>query len=269
MNDDMMQPTEPAQQPVSMHDTPHKHNGAWPLIAGMLGVFLVLETIAIGYGIKQMSVFKHKIDNAKTQISERVETAKEEIPPFVYSNDNKQLYIVDRITGKENLLYSSASDAARINVFAIPQVSYDGKIYVSRFCNDCDSPSFSVQEMNLLLPEQAPVPVDKWSFVRGSAEVSPDQTTVAIARYADVETGHSGKVVALNLITGDESIVGELGADEYFSQYFGENVFARAQDFSLNWVNNRCFDVYIYQDNPAESTAGEKTFKEVRNYCTE
>ncbi len=45
-------PVEPIKQPVSVHDTPHVHHGALPLIAAMLGVFLVLETIVLGYLVK-------------------------------------------------------------------------------------------------------------------------------------------------------------------------------------------------------------------------
>lgn len=66
-------PSEPTVQPVSIHDTPHQGHGAWPLIAGMLGVFLVLESIALGYGVMRVVEIKGKIDTAKEKISERKE----------------------------------------------------------------------------------------------------------------------------------------------------------------------------------------------------
>jgi hypothetical protein len=54
MNDNMSSAPQPSmQQPVSMHDTPHKHHGALPLIAAMLGVFLVIETVVLGYVVKE------------------------------------------------------------------------------------------------------------------------------------------------------------------------------------------------------------------------
>ena len=267
MNDEMSPAPQPAapMQPVSMHEKHGHSHGSLHLIVGLLGVLLVLETIVLGYVVTQ-----YVVDEEVETVTEDDEMVveKESVPPFIYAKDNKELYIVDRETGEENLIYASTSAAAQVGVFAVPQVGYDGRIYISRFCSDCDSPTMKVQEVNLLLPEQAPVPLDKWTLPRGSAEVSPDEVQVAMARYANEETGHAGDVVVLNLLTGQEEVIGQLASDEYFSRYFGENVFARAGDFNLSWVDRSCFDVYIYQDDPADPSSGTKSFKEIRNYCT-
>lgn len=273
MNDDMMQPTEPAQQPVSMHDTPHKHNGAWPLIAGMLGVFLVLETIAIGYGIKQMSVFKHKIDNAKTEISERVETAKEKIPPVVYVKDGKQLYAVDRISGTEKLLYTHES-VRHISVLAVPQVGYEGKIFLSEFCVECDSSGFSV--LSLDLTKDNPSPEKLGNFAAGSVQVSPDQTQLAyvIDAVMDADIWTTGNEIALLDLTGPDAgeAVSLAKADGfYFFASFieGDAPGAGISGFNFTWVDRECVRAALYERPQTDILiqSGTNQYFETKTYC--
>lgn len=66
-------------QPVSMHDTPHKHHGALPLIAAMLGVFLVLESIVLGYVVTKYVGVEQAEDEVNEQTADRREEVIDEV----------------------------------------------------------------------------------------------------------------------------------------------------------------------------------------------
>ena len=272
-----MQPVEPAQQPVSMHDTPHKHHGALPLVAAMLGIMLVLESVALGYVVTKY-VLEEQEDEVEAgaetnttvqeELEERVAEIKGKVPPLLYTQSNNQIYQIDRQTGAEQLVHNGETGSVR--VFAVPQIGYDGRVFLTSSCSECDSPYTLIEEFNLKTKAE-PTALDFMggSFYRGAAVASPDGTKMATTVYSDQDAGHDGEIYIVNLMTGKEQLVGELGEGEYFSSYYGDNVLGIASGFTLAWQNLECVDVYIYQDNATDPTNVQKVYKETRNLCIE
>ncbi len=262
-----------SEQPVSVHDTPHVHHGALPLIAAMLGVFLVLETVALGYLVKTEVLNQEAptdktqlLSEAREQIETRIQEVKDKVPPLLYAKNNNEIYQIDRITGAERLVYTGTGI---LGIFAVPQIDYDGRVFLTSSCSECDSPNFAVLEYDLKA-DTTPTNLEfqNGSFARGSAIDSADGTKLAAAVYDNEELGHAGKVYLVDLLTGEEEMLGTLAADEYFSSAFGENVFGYTNGFTLSWQDRECVNVYIYQDDPLDLTDPNKQFKENRTFCS-
>jgi hypothetical protein len=290
MNEEM-KPTSLPVQPVSMHETPHKSHGALPLIAAMLGVFLVLALVALGYVVKEYVMDEQAeetietTDDREAMIEQRIEEAKAKLVPFLYTdngwnNGNMFSFLkqVNRQTGNETLILEG-KDLYFISLVAVPQVGYDGRVFIHQGCGECDNPYYSLYELDMNSEERVPEPftIVDGNLARGGTAVSPDQTKMAIAHYDDVEIGHTGEVIIYDFVSGEKQVVGELAEDEYFTSYFGNNVFAGASGYSIFWNNRECFSLTIYEDpagfDPAApydpTDTNQKIYKESRQYCTE
>lgn len=280
--DEQMQPVEPAQQPVSMHDTPHKHHGALPLIAAMLGVFLVIESIVLGYVVTEYVLDEQEEVEADVQststlsdeLEEQAEEIRSKVPPLLYTDsgfaDGKiysLLKQVNRQTGQEQTIYT-AKGTDVVSLLAVPQIGYDGHIFINLGCGECDSSGMSLYVLDLGgSKEVVLLPVVEGTLYRGSVDVSPDQTKIAIAQYEDVDTSSAGEIIVYDLLSGETEVMGVLAEGEYFSRYFGPNSLAGAGDFNVTWRNRECFTVAIY-DEPTPA-ADLKHYKEIRSFCTE
>jgi len=284
MNDDIIQP-EQTVQPVSRHDTPHRSQGALPLVTAMLGVFLVLAILALGYVIvNYVRAEPTDVSNIPAQGSNNNAAGGADadddavMPPLLYTDngwdDDGKAYSflrqVDRETGEEKTVLESSRNLNFITLVAVPQVGFDGKVYVHQGCVECDNPYLQLFELSMGGTKLREVNLADDGFVfHPSTAVSPDQTRLAVAQYDDVETGHAGDIFIYNFLTGEKEVVGSLAADEYFSRYFGPDAFAGAGGFTVSWKNRECFDVTIYKEPTIVREFNEKDFKETRTFCSE
>lgn len=257
MNDEMMPPTEPTQQPVSVHDTPHKHNGAWPLIAGMLGVFLVLETIAIGYGVTRMVAVRDRVEDVKdtaaarrAEIEQKVAEAKKTYPPFFYAprpaadQANRNLMVVDHQTGVESVAYVGP-EGKNLDLVAVPQVGYSGVVYISLalWASDGGPQLYKLDTTkNNELTEIVGVDTTDGHYL-----VSPDQTKIAyvpfdqqVDKYA---TGNKLKVY--DLVTGGTTEVGDSGSAYFWSTI--NDFSGSGAGYAIHWTDNLCLEASVYE----------------------
>lgn len=287
MNNDMQPTSTPPTQPVSVHETPHAHHGALPLIAGMLGVFLVIETVVLGYVVKEYVVGAETAESTiglRDELEKKIQEAKDKLVPFLYTDsgwEGSQSYSylkqVNRQTGDETIVLSG-EDRQFITLVATPQIGYDGRVFIHQGCVECDNPYYSLYELDMNGDrEPQPLEIVEGFLSRSATAVSPDQTKIAIAQYEDVEASNAGEVLVYDFLSGDTEVLGELAEDEYFSQYFGPNAFAGAGGYTLSWINRECFNVTIYEEpddaDPSgaydPTDANEKDYKEMREYCIE
>lgn len=280
MNEENTQPN----QPVSVHDAPERGHGALPFITAMLGIFLVLAILALGYVI--VTYVRAEPNNvnevpAQGSVNTPADGANEQtelsFPPFLYTDngwdeDDKAysfLKQVDRETGEEKTVLESSRNLNFITLIAVPQIGYDGKVYVHQGCVECDNPYLELFELSLNGTKLRQINLADGFVFRSAAAVSPDQTRMAVAQYDDLDTGHSGDVIVYNFLTGEKEVVGSLAADEYFSQYFGSDAFAGAGGFTVAWKNRECFNVTIYEDSATPREFNAKDYKEMRTFCSE
>lgn len=282
-------PSEPTVQPVSIHDTPHQGHGAWPLIAGMLGVFLVLESIALGYGVMRVVEIKGKIDTAKDtaasrkeELAQKVEEAKDKIPPILYikpsqpsSPYGQELHQINRLTGQDTLVMDfGASKAAQL--VAVPQVGYDGRVFLHIVGEGVDNPYLHLYSLDLndenAVPTPIELPVDEGmqSQISMSAiAVSPDQTKLAYVPFdASIEPGgESRKLLLLNLVTGEKSTLGLLnemaGVPTIFSfAQLAENTIGGTVGPLMDWTSTTCVTAMVFESPSPVNGNNSQTFCE-------
>lgn len=268
---------EPSPRPVSIHGDAH-HHGALPVIAAMLGVFLVIETIVLGFVVTKYVLGTRETQENQAQIRElveaRVEEAKKKLVPFLYTDngwkDGKMysyLKQVDRQTGEETTLLEG-KDLKFISLIATPQVGYDGRVFIHQGCGECDNPYLDLYEFNVNTKQVKEYPLDDDDYViRSSVAVSPDQTKLAIAQYEDVEWSDYSEIRIVDLLTGEVEVVGEYADGTYVSEYFGQNAFGGAAGFNLHWQNQECFNVTTYERPASVNQMSRMDYKGTDTFC--
>jgi hypothetical protein len=256
MNEELT-PVEPIKQPVSIHDTPHVHHGALPLITAMLGVFLVLETIVIGYGIMRYVGAEDTSGNVqqlladkRAELEVKISEAKKAYPPLFYApksvngQANQKLMVIDRQTGAESVAYTGP-DGKHLDLIAVPQVGYTGAVYISLALWETDAgpqlyklDTFNDNEITLITES---------GKITDNYVVSPDQTKIAYVPFDSAVdkyiTGNELKVY--DLITGTTSGVGDSGEAYYWSTIsdFGGS----GAGYNYIWVDNNCLEASVYE----------------------
>jgi hypothetical protein len=275
---------DPFAQPVSIHQPMHKHHGGLAVVAVMLGVFLVVSLLALGYVVKEYVVVTTDsdtmtLDEQRAEIDRRVALAAQSLPPFVYnvassSLDGTSIRTLNPSTG-EDLAVSPIKESERVSVFAVPQVGYDGRIFAQINCSGCDNPYLNIKSIDLKNNNlEKPVPLAASEVLIGAAKVSPDQTRVAVAHYPNLLNNDptEGKFIVYDLVSGRATEIGKLAAGEYHSALFGGNTFATAAEFNLNWLDRNCFSSSIFTEFTGDNVpveAGFNQYKETRTFCVE
>lgn len=249
----------------------HPHHASLAIVTAMLGMFVVLESLALGYVAMRYSERQQAHEVAVetgTTLQDKIEAAKEAVPPLLYVKNKNELMRINRATGTEEKVgsYGGVSE-----VFAVPQVGYDGRVFLTTSCGECDSPDVALQSLDLknVSPTLVPFAFQRGNFARGSIAASPDGTKMVAAVYDDGTAfeDHSGKIYIIDLLSGTEQVVGTLAADEYFSEWYGENVLGSYGQFNVGWRDRDCATVYIYKDNPNDPTDATKQHRETRTFC--
>lgn len=265
----MHEPTPPTPAP---HHAPPPHAGM-PILVGLLGLLLVLETLALGY------VLKLYLSPQEPQMV-IIEEEQEEpalVPPLLYTRKSEEsaygnaVVKIDPRTGAEEVVYTPPVGKA-VDILSVPQVNYDGRVFLGVVCGACDNNSWEdIVELNLEQNNDTETAdfFDPAFMVRDALEVSPDQTKIALTRYENVETSSSGVVEVIDVLTGQKQQLSALGEGEYFSQYFGQNTLGQAAGYELRWTNLGCFNVTIYEDDEMNVSGDFKSYKESRAYCLE
>ncbi len=264
-----MHESMPPVAPTS-HVHPPGHSSL-PIIVGLLGLLLVLETLALGY------VLKLYLSPQEPQVVIIEEEAKEPIlmPPLLYTRKSEEsvygnaVVKVDGQTGEETVVYTPPAGKA-VEILSVPQIDYDGRIYVGVVCAACDNPNWEdIVELNLEQNNDTETAkfFDPTSMVRDALAISPDQTKIALARYNDAAVSSAGVIEIIDVYTGQKQQVGTLGEGEYFSQYFGQNTLGLAVGYEVRWTDLRCLSLTIYEDDEMNAGSDLKSYKESRVYC--
>ncbi len=263
---------QPTRQPLSVHGEHHSH-GSLHLIVGMLGVLLVLETIVFGYVVtqyvdlqnEQEAILETRAEVADTKIDEE-DLEKPIAAPFVYIKDNKQVVIVNRITGKETVVYTFGSSPVTFNnLFAVPQVGFDGRIFITSH-GESDIPSLGLSELDITVenPElKVPAFLSELPFTSKTATlISPDETHLAAVYYNPAFDENSREIVIWDLLSGEKEVVGTLNAGEAFSRQL--ETLGGAGGYNLDWTNLDCVKTYVYS---ISETGDDNEYLTTREYC--
>lgn len=285
-----MKPVQPTVQPVSMHDTPHVHHGALPLITAMLGVFLVLETVALGYGVVRYIGVSDRVQNGqqaiadkRDEVTQKIEEAKAKIPPILYikstylnSPYGQELHQVDRQTGQDILVMDfGASKVAQL--VAVPQVGYDGRVFLHIVGEGTDDPYLHLFSLDLNDEDAVPTPIElpvdsgiQSGILMSAIAVSPDQTKLAYIPFTQgEEVSPSTMLFVLNLLTGQKTTLGGLSDMAAPTPGFREgSTFAQPEPNTIggtlgpefNWQSNSCVVAKVY--GPSLGAVRSETFCE-------
>jgi len=242
------------------------------LSLSMFGIVSVLLILAV-YVTK---VKYTEIDTAKNEIialqndlnnAEKLMNSKEsQIPLFTTSfrglDGKPKVVSIDRKTGLESEL---ALDWPGISsLVAVPQVGFDGRIYVSLIRDEADFFS-AVSEVNLKTGD-----VSETGLRSQSGILSPDQSQTVVFSSDISDKLYNdyleNQILVYNFNKGNITVVGELKNDESLTD--------REPDFndpfkkvSINWVNNSCILVGVYQKSVLENGDITYSFKENREMC--
>lgn len=283
-------PQQPAQQQAPKPK--HTHAGFWLLGAVLAVLVLALVGVAIFLfrGQTEVEGSRAELENrvialeddleAEMQAAEDAQTALEElemsIPPFVYTEFDATtgfslgLRVVNRSTGEETLL--SIEDApfeGNVALYAIPQVNYQGRIFVTRGPVDGDVPGVVVHGYDMETGEFTALDLNV-SFTEDT--ISPDQNHVVT--FNEFLTGNGEftdrDVLVFNLSDNEAVSVGELGVNEEPDQTDPASRFAGLRDYNVRWTSRDCFELDVYNIS-FDAETGERitSFDESRNYCIE
>lgn len=283
-------PEQPIVQPVSMHETPHVHHGALPLIAAMLGVFLVIETIVLSYGVTRFVGVTDKIETAQQNASDRreelaqkIEEAKTKIPPILYiksthlnSPYGQELHQVDRQTGQDTLVMDFGASKA-VQLVAVPQVGYDGHIFLHIAGEGTDDPYLHLYSLDLNSDDPIPTVIDlpveigiQNQILMSAIAVSPDQTKLAYIPFTqEDEISESTRLYDLNLLTNQFVVLGGLSdmavpVDNFrVGSTFAQpelNTIGGTLGPEFAWQDNSCIVARVY--GPALGEIKNETFCE-------
>ncbi|MDQ5951898.1 MAG: hypothetical protein QG626_25 [Patescibacteria group bacterium] len=272
-----MKPVQPAVQPVSMHDTPHAHHGALPLITAMLGVFLVLETVALGYGVVRYIGVSDRVQNGQQAIADKrdevaakIDEVKKSYPPLFYaplSNNgeaNRILMIVDRKTGSESVAYVSP-EGKHLELVAVPQVGYKGEVYISLSVWESDG-GMTLYKLDTLNDNELTL-ITESGKVTDNYVVSPDQTKIAYVPFdLDVDKYATGnKLKVYDLVTGTTSDIGDSGDAYYWSAI--SDFSGSGAGYSYVWVDSDCLEASVYARPETDVSGADNTYSATNTVC--
>jgi hypothetical protein len=263
-------------QPVSMHDTPHKHNGALPLIAAMLGVFLVIESIVLGYVVTE-----YVLDEQEDQMEEIVaeESIDEELDeeaftgvPLVATRANpaggriNEIVAFNPANDRSRLVYTAPTPMS-VGEVLVPQVNFDGRIFFT-LQGEGDNPGLGLVELDISKSgneTKIPTFVAELPFTGNQATAfSPDQGQLAALYYNPDFEETSREIVIWNMLTGASMVVGTLNEGEAFTPTI--HGFGGADGFSLSWKGSKCVETAVYT---LSADGNDNAFLETREYCKE
>lgn len=272
-----MKPVQPTVQPVSMHDTPHAHHGALPLITAMLGVFLVLETVALGYGVVRYIGVSDRVQNGQQAIADKrdevaakIDEVKKSYPPLFYAplsknnEANRNLMIVDRKTGSESVAYVGP-EGKHLGLVAVPQVGYNGVVYISLAIWGTDG---GPQLYKLDTTKNNELTAITLGTTNYSYIVSPDQTKIVSMPFdSQVDKYTTGqKLSVYDLVTGTTTEIAD--ADGFYFWSTISEFDGSGTGGTYHWVDNECVEAAIYERPQTDlSDVGDNRYFATKTYC--
>lgn len=192
------------------------------------------------------------------------------VPPYVYSTGwdvpRSEIREVNRSTGKEAAIFvaseAEGKEGIRYNIVAIPQIGYDGRIFVRR---GKETPSGELYELELASRRMKKTELPYWPLGRLGA-TSPDQTHLAYVSEGG-QAGADWKVTAYDFLTGETKTLGQANEGEYFAEFVGGDTFGNFAGGEVFWPDHHCFTVNVYEDPGAGEDPSHKKFKEDRKFC--
>ena len=252
---------------------PRGHARRSTLLSAWLGLLIVLAIIATGYSATKISGQQSRISSlaneldaaasASEQAQLELEALKSRAPFFYALNDwakgGSELHVITE-SGEDEVLFANAS--GYIELFAVPQTRYDGRIFVTRLAGDTDNPSLPLEVLDVASGASEPVAfVDELPY-RDAVAASPDGTMLAAAYDSPADNlAAERELVVWNLLTGERRSLVTLPEGEHFAGSIGGSTFAGATDFSIRWLGLSCVQARIH------NAIG--IVKEYRTFCFE
>jgi len=269
MDPQVPQPAAPVPMPAQFGErTSHA-----PMIAALLGLLLIAETVFLVWGTTQFFLVKEEIQKVKDEKAalivaqeKAIADVKAALTPAFYTTSapKSQLIMVDRETGAETVLYEV--QAGGIDIVAVPQVGYEGIIYLGAR-GEGDMPSLGLFAFDVAKKEEITLPVNtQLPLVKDAIAVSPDQTRLAAVYYNEAGINETSReIVVWDLKTGTKKVIGKIDPGQYFSRFSGENTFAGADGYSVSWTNNNTVATEVFKDG-TDPKAAEKVSIGVSQY---
>lgn len=261
------------------------------------GLFVVLFVLVLAALALLVFVFLRQRDMAADALSAEAEIQAEyqdrldqtieayenqlsSVPPLVYSpaiftdGVNSTIIEVNRETGEETFLHRSmleAGSTVAYPVYAVPQISYDGRIIVRVIQEGTDNPRIDLAHFDVETGEFDESLLQGKTPMVGGFSLSPTQEWVVMTHdNPGHESGQVKRMEMMNLLTGEVEVLVELPEDEFFAQYYGG--FGGASGHYVEWLDQKCASVRVFGPDageaevPAEFTE-RHSFKEMRTYC--
>ncbi|MBU1033261.1 MAG: hypothetical protein ABII13_00110 [Patescibacteria group bacterium] len=207
---------------------------------------------------------------AETQVKLEASEAliKAQIPFFYDTHVNflqTSIHMIDPVSGKDEIIFEV--DDAHYIVFAIPRISYDGRIFLSSV-GEGDDPGLALFELDVESKQITESSINKKLPFTGkfSTLLSSDETRLAAAYDNPGYDDRAKELLVWNLLTGEFEVIGTIAEVEYFPNIQG-NAFAGAEGYELEWKDLNCVQTVIHVDIPDAEDTTQKKFKEYRTFC--
>ncbi|MBT3230234.1 hypothetical protein HN358_00410 [Candidatus Uhrbacteria bacterium] len=194
--------------------------------------------------------------------------------PFFFTdtieNGQTSLWMVDRCSNEESLVISYQQ--VPVQLVAAPQLNYDGRIFYSSITG-IDDIGYSVSVLDVATKTSEKASFNDLLPANGDArEVSDDQTKMAVLYDNSVAGDDLRAAGVIDLLTGERTMVGELGDGQYYSQYQSDDTLYGAYGYTIQWLSDECFQAAVYEepgDNFHSSSSDQKQLVNYERYCIE
>lgn len=180
----------------------------------------------------------------------RDDSSSSSTPRFTTFTEDMRIVIVeiDQAGLPVRTVYTSdlQDQIADFTLFAVPQSTYSGKIYVQSV-QDADSGALIVYPLNTETGKISPAILN---VVSNRATLSPEQNRVAVINTTQI-TNVSVYDLATGAIVASWTLDANERLTEGYSRIYGGN--------GVRWVDNSCFEHGVWVDNDME----------IRTFCIE
>ena len=270
------------QNDMNIQTVPQQHSGRGSLITI---VILIVLLVAAGVGLSLLWIQNNENASAAMTYQKESQSCKSDLTTctnaldlvpedvFFYTmypdapGQKAEVHVVHNDTGEDETL------AEGYELYAVPQRSYDGKIYAIEEAGEGDNPSRRLYEIDVVSGEVNEVVFSQdLPFVFEATALSPDQTKLVAAYdntldHDGAETAPTRELVVWNLLDGTSAVLTTLEDGQYFSEYNGPNAFAGANGYLFKWVDLDCVRTYIYGDNDEDPESSTKKYLRTEQFC--
>lgn len=275
-----------APPPVQTMNEMHKHTGF--IIAISITTVLLIASAVLafltwsnGESLKQqigeLNNSLHSVTTERDLAEISLKQAQEDLVnapkpvPFFYTTttgtpEDSLVTVLHKVTADSDTeLFTTTSprhEPASYNVYAIPRVGYDGRIWLNE-TSDVHNDNLILREFNTETgTELLPATFADDLPVKYATALSPDNTKI-VAVY---DTGNVARpdlaehIVVWNIVTDAMTYIGTLSPGEYFANSDSKT--------KVQWVTNDCVETAVYSDVKSESSDEiVRKYADTRTFC--